>query len=267
MGAGSLIGAGISGAASIFGASQQAAAAKSAAKAQIYTAQLAADTQNNMFNKTQANLSPFITLGQGATNILQDPNNPLSLGALSTPVAIPAAMTQEQLEQTPGYKFNLSQGLKASQNSAAARGLGVSGAALKGASTYATGLADSTYQNQFANSQTLYQDQVANKQNSYNMLMGTTQMGANAAAGLGQTSANVANSISNSLTGAGNAAAAGINGAAAATTSGLNGAANAITSGISGYNQNQLLQQLLGRQQTASGLFGSSYLSDGASIT
>jgi hypothetical protein len=36
-----------------------------AAKAQIYSAQLAADTQNNMFNKTQANLAPYITLGSG----------------------------------------------------------------------------------------------------------------------------------------------------------------------------------------------------------
>jgi hypothetical protein len=69
-------------------------------------------------------------------------------------------MTEAELVQTPGYQFNLSQGLRAAQNSAAARGLGVSGAALRGAANYATGLADSTYQNQFANQQTLWQDQV-----------------------------------------------------------------------------------------------------------
>ena len=53
------------------------------------------------------------------------------------------------MRQTPGYQFTLAQGLKATQSAAAARGLGVSGSALKGAGTYATGLADKTYLDQF----------------------------------------------------------------------------------------------------------------------
>jgi hypothetical protein len=57
--------------------------------------------------------------------------------------------TQAQLAATPGYQFTLNQGLESTQNSAAARGLGNSGAALKGAAAYATGLANSTYQNDF----------------------------------------------------------------------------------------------------------------------
>jgi hypothetical protein len=251
MGAGSLIGAGISGAASIFGASQQAAAAKQAAKAQIYSAQLAADTQNNMFNQTQANLAPYITTGRRAAQ---------NLGALIDDFAsdnfLPTQMTQDELEKTPGYQFNLTQGLKATQNSAAARGLGLSGAALKGASTFATGLADSTYQNQFNNQQQIYADKVTDRTNDFNRYLQTSQMGANAAAGQGQIASATGSSIGNSLIAGGNAAAAGINGAAAATTNGINGAANAINSGISGYNQNQLLSTLLGNKQV-NGLFGS----------
>jgi len=95
-------------------------------------------------------------------------------GAPTLPGA-PPPMTQAQLEATPGYQFNLSQGLKAAQSAAAAKGLGVSGAALKGASTYATGLADSTYQNQFNNAQQIYTDLFNNAQTGYTDAFNTGQ--------------------------------------------------------------------------------------------
>jgi len=84
-------------------------------------------------------------------------------------------MTQENLEKTPGYDFTKTQGLKAVQNSAAARGLGVSGAALKGAATFATGLANQTYKDQFTLENT-------NRQNAYDRLMGLVSTGEGAAA-------------------------------------------------------------------------------------
>lgn len=59
--------------------------------------------------------------------------------------------TMQGLAQTPGYKFTLQQGLQAAQNSNAAKGLGVSGAALRGASDYASGLASQTYNQQYQN--------------------------------------------------------------------------------------------------------------------
>lgn len=71
------------------------------------------------------------------------------------------------LESLPGYQFTKTQGLKAVQNSASARGLGVSGAAQKGAAQFATGLADQTYGEQF------------------NRLLGLTTLGQNAAVGAG----------------------------------------------------------------------------------
>lgn len=117
---------------------------------------------------------------------------------LDSPLLKPFDMSQAALEQTPGYQFNLTQGLKAVQNSAAARGLGVSGAALKGASTYATGLADSTYQNQFNN-------YVTNQTNQYNRLMGLANQGENAAAQTGAYGTQTAANIGNNLTGAANA--------------------------------------------------------------
>lgn len=86
----------------------------------------------------------------------------------------PITMDQATLEQTPGYQFTQRQGLKAVQNSAAARGLGVSGAAQKGAAEFATGLANKTYQDQFALENT-------NRNNAFNRLMALVTGGADAA--------------------------------------------------------------------------------------
>lgn len=177
-------------------------------------------------------------------------------------------MTQAQLEQTPGYQFNLSQGLKATQSAAAAKGLGVSGAALKGAATYATGLADSTYQNQFNNAQQIYSDlfnnaQTAytgfmnlgqadvNRQNqNYSNLLSAASLGQNAAAQVGNQGVQSANNSGNFLTQAGNAQASGAVGGANALTSGLGSTFNQLqnqqtlynlTGGQSGTNINGLL--------------------------
>jgi hypothetical protein len=140
----------------------------------------------------------------------------------------PGQMTQAELEQTPGYQFNLAQGLKATQNAAAARGLGVSGAALKGAAKYATGLADSTYQNQFNNAQTRFQNvlnlntgQQGNLTNQYNRLIGIATLGENAAAGAGAQGIQGANQAGNYLNQAGQAQAAGTLGVGSAVNQGV----------------------------------------------
>jgi len=119
-------------------------------------------------------------------------------------------MNQAQLEKTPGYQFNLSQGERGVSLGAAAAGL--SGAQAKAAATYATGLADNTYQNQFNNANT-------NKNNAFNFLLGAAIPGVNAAstyaaAGTSAGNADVGNSqqvganLSNNLTNAGQAQAA-----------------------------------------------------------
>lgn len=260
MGMSSLLGAGISGISSIFGASQQASAAKKAAAIQAQTAREAMALQKGMFDTTQNNLRPYLDTGKSAANEL-DRRLPELTTAVPLPDQLTHPMTQAELEATPGYQFTLNQGLKATQNSAAARGLGISGAALKGAANYATGLSDQTYNTRFQQNQTqgvnIFNANTTNQTNAYNKLYGTAALGSGAATGLGQTSATVGANMASNIVGAGNAEAAGINGAAAAWTSGLNGLANAANSGISGYNQNALMQALLqGKGMSASGLFG-----------
>lgn len=190
-----IVGSAVVGAgASVAGASMQAKSTKKAS-----------DVQERMFDQTREDLLPYNTAGQDATKQLSN-----RLVELTSPIV----MDQETLEKTPGYQFNLTQGLKSVQNSAAARGLGSSGAAFKGAASYATGLADSTYQNQFNNANT-------NQTNAFNRLMGVAGLGESAAAQTGAYATQTGQSIGNNMIQGGNAQAAGINGAAASFNNGV----------------------------------------------
>ncbi len=113
-------------------------------------------------------------------------------------------MDQAALEQTPGYQFTRTQGLKATQNAAAARGLGASGAALKGAANFATGLADQTYKTQFDIANT-------NQTNAYNRLAGLINTGENASAQTGTAGINAASQSGSAQMASGNAQAAAAN--------------------------------------------------------
>lgn len=211
--AAAIVGAGVASAgASLIGSSN-------AASAQENAANQASATQMAMYRRTRADLLPFQGAGKHATAMLMH-----RLPSLTTPVR----MDEATLQRTPGYQFNLTQGLKAVQNAAAARGLGMSGAALKGASAYATGLADSTYQNQFANA-------VTNKELPYNMLTGVASLGENAAAQTGSMGTTTAGNVGNNLIGAGNAAAA----ADMAGANAIGGAASSIPNAL-------ITQSLLG---------------------
>src|SRR5882757_7410351 len=196
---------------SLIGAGATAYSASKASEAQTNAANTAANTSLSMYNTTRGDLSPYRQIGQTASDQLTS-----RLSDLTAPIT----MDQATLEKTPGYQFNLTQGQRAVTNSAAARGLGSSGAALKGAATFATGLADSTYQNQFNNAQT-------NQANAYNRLKALVDTGENASAQTGTAGTAAANTAAGAQRGAGNAQAA----AANATGSAISNTAN----GIGGY--------------------------------
>lgn len=195
----------------VVGGAVQAYSANKASEAQQNAANTAANTQMSMYNTTRGDLAPYRQIGQTASDQLTS-----RLSELTSPII----MDQATLEKTPGYQFNLTQGLKATQNSAAARGLGSSGAALKGAATFATGLADSTYQNQFNNAQT-------NQANAYNRLKALVDTGQSAAAQTGAAGSTAATNAGQAQIAGGNAQAAGYN----ATGNAIANAAN----GIGGY--------------------------------
>jgi hypothetical protein len=223
--AAALIGSAVVGAgASLYGSSQ---ASKGAGNA--------ANLQQQQFQTTRGDLQPYNAAGQAAEHnaLALTDLGPTGGGPDYTSIAynqyLPPRMTQAELEQTPGYQFTLAQGLKATQSAAAARGLGVSGASLKGAGTYATGLADKTYLDQFNVAQQRFGDvlnlntaQQGNLQGQFNRLADITHTGESAAAQTGVAGTSSAATAGNYLNQAGLASAAGTTGVSNAVT----GAAN-----------------------------------------
>lgn len=235
--AAAILGAGaLSAGSSIFGASK-------AADAQTDMANASIANQRQMYDENKNLLLPFITAGQkqipGLTrwNDYTDSSSPLN--ALMK-LVMPGADMSATLEQTPGYQFNLGQGLRAANNALAARGLGGSGGAVaKGASTFASGLASNTWQN-VVNALT---NTFTTGGNAMQNLVNTGATSGNALAGVGS---GTANQISSSLIGSGNAQAAGWN----AIGSAVGGFGNSIGSAA-------LLQQLTSRGGPASsGIYG-----------
>lgn len=227
------VGVAVLGSAAI-GAASTAYGASKAASAQTSAANTAAQTATDMYGRTRKDLKPYREAGARYSAELEE-----RMPFLTSPIE----MTQENLEKTPGYQFTKTQGLKAVQNAAAARGLGVSGAALKGASTFATGLANQTYKDQFALENT-------NRTNAYERLKGLVTIGQNAAAQTGTAGTAAANTAASAQMGAGNAEAAmynAIGGAGSkfatdvggyAAYKGLYGSQPANTNEAAGYNWN-----------------------------
>ena len=176
----------------VIGAGAQMYGANKAADAQGKAAQMGIDANMQMYNTTRNDLAPYREIGQRASTDLTG-----RLDELTAPIEL----TQDWLENTPGYQFTRQQGLKVTQNAAAARGLGVSGAALKGAATFATGLADNTYKTQFDVAR-------ANKSDAYSRLKGLVDTGQSAAAATGAAGTSTAKTVGDLGVGAGNAEAA-----------------------------------------------------------
>lgn len=177
------------------------------------------------------------------------------------------APTAEQASQTPGYQFQLNEGLKALQNSAAAKGNLLSGNTAEALDQYSQGLASSNYQqtynnslNQYQNAYNQFQQNQANQFNRLSALSGTGQVAAGQLNSAGQAAANNVGNIS--LT-SGQQIGNDIQNAGAATASGYVGSANALGGGLTGatnsIGQGLLLSQLLGRPtSTANNNFSSS---------
>lgn len=130
--------------------------------------------------------------------------------------------TQAELEATPGYQFNLAQGLRGVANSLAAKGKGISGEALKGGAAYATGLADNTLLTQ----QGIFQQNLANV---INPLEWAANLGQTAATQTGQLGMQGVANTNALRVGAANAGAAGTVGSANALAGAFGGVGNAAT--------------------------------------
>jgi hypothetical protein len=136
----------------------------------------------------------------------------------------------EDFQQDPGYAFRMSEGLKALDRQAAARGGLISGAALKGAQRYGQEAASQEFTNAFNR----YQTNRANQLQPLQSLMGTSQTAANT---LGNAAQGYAQGAGEAYMGAGNARASGYMGQA-------NALSNAIGQGINNYQGQQFLNNM-----------------------
>jgi hypothetical protein len=182
--------------ADVFGfgpASKQAGAVKEAANIGADSARYAADLQRQMFDKQIELQDPFREAGLSGQNRLLE-----LLGIGGTPGAqgygryASAEFTPANFlaNQDPGYAFRMSEGMKALERSAAARGGLLSGATLKGTQRYGQDLASQEYQNAFNR----YQTQRTNTLNPYASLAGVAQSSANTLGqAAGQYGANASN--------------------------------------------------------------------------
>ncbi len=120
-----------------------------------------------------------------------------AMSGLGKLLQTPFSFDASDLENTPGYQFTKSQGLKSLANQNAAKGLGLSGAQQKGALEYATGLADNTFGQQYNRALQSYMTNYGMASDMFNRLSGLTSMGQNAAAGVGNAGMQTASTLGN----------------------------------------------------------------------
>jgi len=194
----------------------------------------AAQTQQNMFNTIQGQEQPFLQAGYGATsdlNQLLGTAPATGAGGTAGGTGLPGGYLTQQfspkdLQNYPGYQFQLQQGDQAIQNSAAASTGAVSGPALKSLMNYNQGLAGTTYGNAFNQFQT-------QQTNIFNRLSNIAGLGQNAAGNLGNAGVQLGTGIAGAQAAAGGSLAGGIVGA----TNSIGGSAVPLAYLMSGQNQ------------------------------
>lgn len=209
-------------------ASQQARAARDAAAS-------AEAIQREMLERQIALQAPFRAGGMAAQNRLmmllglRAPTGEGAVPGLEVDVTSPEFgkyardFGMSDFQADPGYAFRLSEGMKALERSAAARGGLLSGATLRGTQTLGQDLASQEYMNAFNR----YQTNRANQLNPLQSLMGAGQTAANTlTAATGQAGQGIAGTNFQGIMGAGQARASGYMGMANALNQGLSTGAN-----------------------------------------
>ena len=160
-------------------ASKQLKAAGRAADISTAASREAIDLQRKMYYEGVARQQPWLEAGQIALNkLIPEATNYQNFG-------------MEQFKQDPGYAFRISEGMKALENSAAARGGLLSGATMKGIQRYGQDMASQEYTNAFNR----YQVERQARLNPLQSLAGVGQTTANALAAGGQAFAGNVNQL------------------------------------------------------------------------
>jgi hypothetical protein len=197
--------------------------AKKAARAQEQAAQRAEQTQREMFERQIGLQEPFRQAGMTAQDQIMQllgiggDAGAEGYGSMARPFG------QQDFEADPGYAFRQSEGMKALERSAAARGNLMSGATMKGIQRFGQDLASQEYGNAFNR----FQVERAARLNPLQSLMGSGQSAANVMTG---AAGQAGQGIAGSQMAAGQARASGYVGQANALAGALQGIGQAATS-------------------------------------
>lgn len=240
----SVLGAG----ASLFGASsaadaQREAAAQSAA-AQREAADKSIAAQREMFDIGRADLAPYREGGTTAQNQLM---TLLGIGGDQTAPGYgryAKNFGMSDFTTDPGYQFRLEQGMKALNASAAAKGMGQSGANIKGAIDYGQNKASDEYTNAFNRYQT---NRAAQLDPLFKLYSGGQASAAGSAAQAQALGQNLGSTYTNLGQGLGQAAVAGGNAQASGYLNQANAVTNALNQGMSSYMMSNYLSGLGGK--------------------
>jgi hypothetical protein len=188
------LGGGLSAAGSVAGGIMGANAAENAAAQQAAAARDANKLQREMFETQRRDLEPWRKAGVSALSGLSNAD-------------FQRDFTNADFQQDPGYQFRMSEGMKALERSAAAKGGLATGGTLKALTRYGQDFASNEYNN-------AYNRFNADRDRRFNRLSAIAGVGQTANTQLGQAGQNYASQAGSNLMGAANArGAAGIAGA------------------------------------------------------
>ena len=195
-----------------------ASSAKSAAKAQEAGAMSAQQLQYTEFQQEQQNEQPWMSAGNTALQALSS-----GFGANG---AFTQNFTQADLQNSPGYQYQLSQGQNATKAAAAASGMSLSPATQEALNSNAQGLAASNFQQEYSDYNTNMNRQISGDET-------IAGIGENAVAGVNSAGQNYANQASSDVMAGANAQAAGDVAVGNAESKTISGVTSDLVSGYS----------------------------------
>jgi len=215
--------AAVGAAGTLYASSKQSSAVKGAQESANAQNQQALEQQAAAQQQMRADLQPYTAAGLQSLPAAQN------LLGLNGPEY--AAQAMGNFQSNPGYQYQLSEGLRAVDSGAAARGMLRSGATMKAEQTLGANLANQSFDTY------------------YNRLMGLTQIGQNSAAGVGAAGIQTANSQANVLGNMAQTAASAGTAQASIYGNTASGLGSAVNQGIQNYQYGQRTNALMGQQQ------------------
>jgi hypothetical protein len=199
---------GISGGREIEALAAERAAAE-VARSQLEAARLQREQAERAFELQQGFLGPFRDAGVNALARIE--------AGLAPDGEFARPFTTERFQADPGYAFRLSEGQKALERSASARGGLMSGAALKAATRFGQEMGSQEFQNAFNR---YYAERQAQLDPLFQLYAGGLGSASELSGAAGVMGGNIANYLGAGEAGAGQARAQGILGAGAARSTG-----------------------------------------------